>query len=81
MIKASTDDRVQTTRKTSEGLEAKDSSLSSVGACCFGRKVDSVRGATPQCWVLNPGYYAPAALATASYAKDTGLIILHVSPD
>jgi hypothetical protein len=54
-------------RKTSEELEAKR--LSSVGAHCFGKDVDYVRVATPQCRVL------VCPLVTASYAKDMGLII------
>jgi hypothetical protein len=39
--------------KTAEVLEARR--LSSVGAHCFGRDVDYVRVATPQCRVFNQG--------------------------
>jgi hypothetical protein len=64
IIQASADDGVQTMRH-------QDSQQ-------FGRDVDCVRAATPQCGYL-PRVLCP--LATALYAKDTGLIILHVSPD
>jgi hypothetical protein len=48
-----------------------------VGAHCFGKDVVYVLVATPQCRVLCPARVLLCPLATASYAKDTGLIILY----
>jgi hypothetical protein len=77
-MEAMTPREIKASAKT-ESRQTRNERLSRVRAHCFGQHVDCVRAATPQCRVFTPRVLCP--LATASYAKDTGLIIPHVSPN